>query len=149
MVKTFIDEAWLASARPAEILEEIRARDAQIANLNNRLETHLMAYGQDFPVEEEAWIAPFVSRFTLDDGKDGEPVIQIVLYQCSGTELRWLVQIGNQLLNKHGDLEDHDWLLSPQQKPLSQDDIERLTGSLAESYGRTVTWNRDCGDNGF
>lgn len=148
MERKLIDESWLATASAEDILAEIHARDARISDLRTRLETHLTVYGGDFRKEDEAWLAPFISRFTLDDGADGQPDVHLELYDPSGRESHpsghdlWIVRIGDQLLNQSGELEKDIWFETDDWHPFKAEDFNRLTAPLTESFQRASEWMR-------
>lgn len=136
-----LNEDWIASAKPEQILAEIQRRDAQIAEMSARLDTHLTVYGEEFPEENEAWLAPFISRFTLDDGADGQPEVHVELYRSAGGDL-WLARVGDKLINRNGELEGDRWHMTDDWHPLLQGDIDRIMGSLTVCFDRASEWMR-------
>lgn len=122
-----------------ELLAELAKRDAQIDGLERRVDTLGTVFQPDFPVEEEAWLAPFISRFTLDEGNDGQPDVHIESTDKAGKDL-WLVRIGGKLLNKSGELEEDIWFEADDWNPFLEEDENRLLGSLKDCYDRAMGW---------
>lgn len=61
------------------------------------------ALGPDFPEDEIAFLVPFISRFTLEDGADGDPPVHIELLSSAGGD-SWGVRVGDAFLRSDGAL---------------------------------------------
>lgn len=61
--------------------------------------------GEEFPTEEIGFLVPFASKFTLDNGADGDPPIHIELFEGENDD-RWVARVGDRCLDAEGVLRD-------------------------------------------
>lgn len=161
------DEGWAEDASPAQIVSLIASKNDHIAqleeelsrrtlerdhandcadaaisaakDLEGKLSSFTCVFGEDFPEDDIAWLAPFISRFTLDEGRDADPEVHISLLNSLGKD-KWIVQIGSELLNNNGDLEEDRWYKTDDWNPMFQEDIDRVTSDLKGAFERASAW---------